>query len=210
MAIELDFGAVDIKLAESQQRADKVGNSLQSINDTFINSTVANTWNTKIGHDHFAVPTCNRLNNFVEQFNNLFPRIINDMVNQANDFLASEYEGQRPISTVNPHTKADLSVGWSAKGPKEAGLCVPDSGEMQGKVNSDLAPSINDIIDNLETYASEVKSTINSALQGRFLVSLSGDLNTLCNSAIEVVKIYNDKAIDEALQEEQRVQSQEG
>ncbi len=210
MAIELDFGTVNIKLDESQPCADKVGNSLQSINDTFINSTIANTWNTEIGHDRFAVPTCNRLNDFVNQFNNLFPKIINDMVNQANDFLAREYNGQRPIPTVTPHVKTNLSVGWPAKGPLDSGICVPDSGEMQGKVNGELEPSITNIQNNLETYAQEVQSTINSALQGRFLVSLSGDLTTLVDSANEVVKIYNDKAVEEALQEEENVKAQEG
>lgn len=206
MANNYDFGAINNRLEGAVNCAESVSNHCKNINDGFING-MQNIWNARTGYE-YVKNVSEKLNDFITQFNQKFPKSITDVVNDANSFLnTQDREFQNPINNPDIPPIGSLEINWMAKQPLEPGYRIPEEGDIPNIYNEHLKNNIDKITSLLNEYASALKTTVNTELNGDFCVAVSDAVKELVESAKEVITAYGNKASSDAADNETIISS---
>ena len=209
MALDYDFGAINDELQKATDCLNVISEYCGNIEDTFING-MQKVWNTKTSHD-LVEAVRDKLNDFITQFNQKFPAAITDVVNEANSFLnTQDKDFQNPIEDPGIGTINSLSVNWQAKSPLDAGYRIPDAGDVDNKVQTDLKTNIDNIKDKLQEYSDELRRVVTTELHDNYCSAVSSAVASLLTSAQEVVNTYVNQASSAAAASENVIISHRG
>lgn len=171
-----------------------------NIQEKYIDECGANCWNTPKAHEYMTTVSTS-FNDYISQFNNYFQAGYSEFVKDANTFFKSQ--GAAEVQEEDIEVISDLSVTWAAE---EEEFKVPDPGQVESLTNNYLVKYVNDVVNLLNNMCSLIDTAVSAGMNDEFCCDDKKNIESLTNSAQDVINEYSGSAAEAAVTADENVQ----
>ena len=169
---------------------------MRTINANYIEGT-KNVWSSMAAAEYIT-NLCIAFNDYISQFNTNYQEGVNNFVAGVNALARNEDASPVPECTVEK--LPELAKTWEGDLEK---FNVPD--DYAGFTETNLKDNIEKFKSHIDSMQAHIKAAVENGLNGSFCTGLRASLESLKNSADEVVSEYSRNAAKRAVEQDSAI-----